>query len=346
MSDVQDQQSERPVIGQSMDDFMGEQFDAIEAEEIEEKGSAYAKESVETKPDDVEAESASTEDAVDGSDGEPETPQTLSAPQSMSAKDREAFYELPPASQKWLVDRVKQQEGDYTRKSTEVAEQRKYYDKIEQVIAPRRQQLALDGMDDGTAVGQLFALSDFASADPVGFTRYMFEQRGIPLSALTENGGRTPADPQMLAMQQRLQYFEGHLAQQQQVEHQKSTQVVMSDIEKFSSETPFYQELQAEMVPIVSALRQSRPGLSNSQYLSTAYKMALAANEDVSSKVEIDQKAKSEAQRILKAKKTANQARKAGGVNIRSSGSLPAAAKKAKSVDDFIGALVDERMTA
>lgn len=241
---------------------------------------------------------------------------------------------------------MKEQEGDYTRKSTEVAEQRKHYEKIEQVIAPRRQQLALDGMDEGAAVGQLFALSDFASADPVGFTRYLFEQRGIPLSALTENGGQAPADPQMLAMQQRLQYFEGHLAQQQQVEHQKTTQVVMSDIEKFSSETPFYQELQAEMVPIVSALRQSKPNLSNSQYLKTAYKMALAANEDVSAKIGIDEKAKSESQRIVKAKKAANQARKAGGVNIRSSGSLPAAAKKAKSVDDFIGALVDERMTA
>lgn len=48
MSDVQEQ-AEQPVIGQSMDDFMGEQFDALEAEEIEEQVSADVEESVETK---------------------------------------------------------------------------------------------------------------------------------------------------------------------------------------------------------------------------------------------------------------------------------------------------------
>tara|TARA_R110002110_G_scaffold3609_1_gene18505 strand:- start:224 stop:1261 length:1038 start_codon:yes stop_codon:yes gene_type:complete len=345
MSDVQEQ-AEQPVIGQSMDDFMGEQFDALEAEEIEEQVSADVEESVETKTDNVETETVLTEDAVDESESEPETSQTITAPQSMSAKDRESFYELPPASQKWIVDRVKAQEGDYTRKSMEVAEQKRFYEKIEKAIAPRRQQLALDGMDEGTAIDQLFALSDFASSDPVNFTRYLFQQRGIPLSALDQPGGQQAADPQMLAMQQRLQNFEGHLAQQQQLQHQKTTEAVQTDVEKFSSETPFYQELQPEMVPIVTALKQSKPGLSNLEYLQMSYKMALAANEDVSAKIEIDQRAKSESQRIAKAKKAAKQARKAGGVNIKSTGALPAAAKKAKSVDDFIGALVDERMTA
>jgi membrane protein involved in colicin uptake len=51
------------------------------------------------------------------------------------------------------------------------------------------------------------------------------------------------------------------------------------------------------------------------------------------------------AKRIAEAKKTADKAKKATGTNVRSAASLPAAATKAKSVDDFIGALVDERMT-
>ena len=74
--------------------------------------------------------------------------------------------------------------------------------------------------------------------------------------------------------------------------------------------------------------------------------MALAGNDDVFAKVEVDRKAKTESDRIAKAKKSAAAAKKAGGTNIRTSGSLAGNAAKAKNVDDFIGALVDERMTA
>jgi membrane protein involved in colicin uptake len=77
-----------------------------------------------------------------------------------------------------------------------------------------------------------------------------------------------------------------------------------------------------------------------------AYKMALATNEEVSAKIEVDRKANSEAERIAKAKKSAAAARRAGGTSIRATGTLPAGAAKAKSVDDFIGSLVDERMPA
>ena len=52
------------------------------------------------------------------------------------------------------------------------------------------------------------------------------------------------------------------------------------------------------------------------------------------------------AERIAKAKKEATAAKRAGGTNIKATGALPAGAAKAKSVDDFIGALVDDRMTA
>ena len=100
------------------------------------------------------------------------------------------------------------------------------------------------------------------------------------------------------------------------------------------------------MVPIVSALRESKPGLTSNQYLELAYKMALATNDEVSGKIEVDRKAKSEAERIAKAKKDATAAKRAGGTNIKATGALPAGAAKAKSVDDFIGALVDDRMTA
>jgi len=340
------------VEEQSMDDFMGDQFDALESEDSEIESAPAAEEAApateeisasDEAPEDDVAEAAESDTESEGS--EPVS-QTITAPQSMSAKDREAFYALPPESQQWISDRVKSQEADYTRKTMEVAEQRKMYDKVEQAIAPRRQQFAMNGLDEGTAIGQLLALSDYADSDPVGFTRYLLEQRGIPVSALNENVGEYSVDPQMLEMQQRIQGFENHFAQQQNQQLEQEGQVVSGVINDFATSNPFYEELESDMIPIVSALRESKPGLTSDQYLQTAYKMALAANDEVSAKVAVDQKAKSEAERIAKAKKSSAAAKRAGGTSIRTTGTLPSGAAKAKSVDDFIGALVDDRMTA
>ena len=335
--------TEDVVETQSMDDFMGEQFDVLEAESPEESASVEQSASEEAHTDDVVDETTDIDTESEGS--EPDN-QTITAPQSMSVKDREAFYTLPPESQKWISDRVKSQEADYTRKTMEVAEQRKMYDKLEQAIAPRRQQFAMSGMDDSTAIGQLFALSDYAESDPVGFSRYLLNQRGIPISALTEPGVENHVDPQMLAMQNRLQGFENHFSQQQEQLEQQEGAVVSGVIDGFASDNPFYGELESEMIPIVSALRESKPGLTSEQYLATAYKMAIAANDEVAAKINVDIKAKSESERISKAKKQSSAAKRAGGTRVSSTGVLPAGAAKAKSVDDFIGALVDDRMTA
>ena len=343
-----DHMADDAVIGaepveESIGDFIGEQFDVAEASDIESSPVEEIRDrSEESAPQDEAVEVSAETDEVSA---EPES-QTATAPQSMSAKDREAFYTLPPESQQWISDRVKEQEADYTKKTMEVAEQRKFYEKLEQAIAPRRQQFAMNGMDDSTAITQLLALSDYAERDPVSFTRYLLHNRGIPLSALTDNAGVEPGDPQIAEMQQRLAGFENHIAQQNQQQLAQQGQVVSGVIDDFASKHPFYSELEADMVPIVVSLKESKPGLTHDQYLDLAYKMAAAANDNVSSKIEIDRKAKSDAERVAKAKQNAASARRAGGTNIQPTGNLPPSVAHSKNVDDFIGALVDERISA
>ncbi len=344
---------EAPV---DMDTFIGEQFDALESA-ADETGVADAPVNVKEEITEQEAQEpekdteAKASDEVDEAESdEPDESLTVTAPQSMSAKDSEAFYALPPESQKWLSDRMKEQESTFTKKTMELAEQRKSFDALEKVIGPRREQLALDGMDAGTAVGQLFALSDFANRDPLGFTRYLLNQRGIPVSALTEPGdgiNATP-DPQLQAVMSEINGLKNSITQQQAQAQDVAAKSISTTIDEFAKDKafPFYSELEGDMVPLVASFRQSQPGLSNKEYLSKAYAAALAGNAEISARVAADNKAKTEAARIAKAKKDAARAKKAAGTNVKGGGALPAAAAKAKSVDEFIGALVDERMTA
>ena len=339
--------AEAPVE-ESIGDFIGEQLDAAEASDIESAPveSEIRDRAEESAPQD-EAVEVSAETVTDEGNAEPES-QITTAPQSMSAKDREAYYALPPESQQWISDRVKEQEADYTKKTMEVAEQRKYYEDLDRVAGSRREQFAMNGMNVAQGFEQLLSLSDFAQRDPIGFTSYLLESRGLSLAdvANQQAGGQVPSDPQIVDLQQRIAAQENHIAQQNQQQLQQQGQVVSGVINDFAAAHPFYEDLHDEMVPIVVSLKESKPGLSSDQYLDLAYKMAAAANDGVSSKMEIDRQAKANAERVAKAKQTAASARRAGGTNIQSTGTLPPNVAHSKNVDDFIGALVDERISA
>ena len=341
------EQSEQPE--QSVGDFIAELYDEDAStetvQEPSDRAEIAAPVEAEQSAEPVEAESESTEARQE--EAEP-ADAAITAPQSMSAEDREAFYTLPPEAQKWVSDRDKEQQADYTKKPMEVAEHRKYYEDLDRVAASRREQFAMNGMNVAQGFEQLLSLSDYAQRDPIGFASYLLESRGLSLADVANQhaGGQAPSDPQIVDLQQRLAAQENHLAQQNQQQLEQQGQVVTGVINDFASKHPFYEELHDDMVPIVVSLKQSKPGLSHDQYLDMAYKMAAAANESVSSKMEIDRQAQANAERVAKAKENAANARRAGGTNIQSTGTLPPTVAHSKNVDDFIGALVDERISA
>ena len=337
MNDDDDVIDAEPVE-ESIGDFIGEQFDALD---------------IESEPVDNEirdrAEESVPQEETESEGGVESNSQVATAPQSMSAKDREAYYALTPEQQKWVSDRDREQQADYTKKTMEVAEQRKYYEDIEKVTAPRREQFALSGMNVAQGIDQLLSLSDFAQRDPLGFSRYILESRGYSLADVANQhnaGEQYPSDPQIVDLQQRLAAQENYISQQNDRQIQQEGRVVTGVINDFASTHPFYEELHDDMVPIVVSLRESKPGLRSDQYLDLAYKMAAAANDNVSSKMDVDRTAQANSARVAKAKQTAASARRAGGANIQSSGTMPPNVVHSKNVDDFIGALIDERRSA
>lgn len=337
---------------QSVDDFIGKLLDEPETSAKPAEGDAPAQADASDPEDDTGPEDQDTGEADTDDGDEPDASSTITPPRSMSAKDREAFHKLPPESQKWLTDREQQMTADYTRKTQALAEKSKGYEALDAVLAPHRQRFAHIGKSEAQVVGQLLTLAQHADADFAGFVQEQCRLRGIPLTALSQPS--QAADPQLLATQRRLQGVEQLITQQQRAQQEQQLQSISSVIDSFVAEKgadgqpayPFYAELETDMVPIVAALRQSKPGLSHRDYLAQAYKMAMAGNEDVSAKAEADRKAKQEAERIAKAKKAAAEAKKAAGPQIQSKGSLPPSIAKTRNIDEFIGGLVDERMRA
>lgn len=336
---------------QSVEDFIGKIYDDEPAETN--NADAAPAQAVASASDDkpAEPEKAIGTDGEDDQTSEPTNESAIAGP-LMSAKDREAFNKLSPEMQKWITERDRKVQADYTRTKQDLAKQRQSIEQLDRVLAPHRQKFAHMGASEAQVVNQLLTLADHADRDFVGFVQEQARLRGLPLEAFSKPG--QPADPQLVAMQRQLQGVTNVVNQQQQRTQEQQLQSVSSAIEAFTAEKsaqgesafPFYSELETDMIPIVATLRQSKPGLQPREYLVKAYKMALADNDAVSAKVEADRTAKAEAARIAQAKKAADAAKKAAGTTVKSSGALPKAAQHTRNIDDFIGALVDERMTA
>lgn len=240
----------------------------------------------------------------------PAAAQVISPPRGLSAQDAEVFSKLPAEMQQYVartMDSVNEQATRYAALG-----------QLEQVIAPRRQAWALNGMTEAQVINQLFALSDFAAEKPGEFIQYIAQQRGIDLEELVF--GAEPVDPTVLALQQELgsvkQQLTGFTTQQQQIAHQS----VIDEVVAFADEKdaqgqpkrPYFADLGDSIMPFIAAVQQQQPGWSRSQILQEAYDRASWGTPAVRAKIQASAEAAREATRIKEQQDAAKRARQAG----------------------------------
>jgi hypothetical protein len=228
--------------------------------------------------------------------------------------DQATFQTLPAETQQMLartMGELEQARGRYAQ-----------LDQVEQLIGPRRNAWALNGMSESTALGQLLALSDFAGRDPKGFIKYMAENSGVDLGQLVYE--QPVVDPGMTAMQAEIaslkQQLVGFNTQQQQAAHTATVNEVIA----FASEKdqdghtlrPYFEELGHGVLPFIEAVRNQNPSWSKAQILQTAYENACWGTPSVRAKLQSAASAVGDAERIRMAAEKANRA-KAASVSVR-----------------------------
>lgn len=235
----------------------------------------------------------------------------LSTPRGL---DVETFQSLPAETQAMLTRTM----GDLENARARYA----HLDQVEQLIGPRRQAWALNGMSEATALGQLLALSDYAGRDPAGFIKYMAENTGVDLAQLVM--GQAPVDPGMSALQAEIASLKsqltGYTTQQQQAAHTATVNEVIA----FASEKgqdghllrPYFDELGSAVLPFIETVRNQNPSWSKAQILQTAYENACWGTPSVRAKLQNTAGAVSEAERIRIAAEKASRA-KAASVSVR-----------------------------
>jgi len=175
------------------------------------------------------------------------------------------------------------------------------YQLLEQVLGPRRQAWAQQGMTPAVAVNQLFALSDFAGRDPGEFVMWFADQHKLNLDALLDardaaNNGGVP-NPQITGLQQEIaelkNVINGFANTSVQQRHAQNMQLVQSFMDEKDAQGqlvhPYFNDLASDISSHVAMIRQQQPYLPERDILKAAYDFAAFNNPTVRNAVQQSQ---------------------------------------------------------
>jgi hypothetical protein len=203
----------------------------------------------------------------------------LAPPASLKAEVKAQWSTLPA----WAKQEFIRRESDFNRGIQEKGQEASFARAVRQTLAPHQDDYKTQGMNEQQAVEFLVGMHDFYKRDPVGYLKHVAQAAGIDLSALPQQqqAQQGQYNPQLTALERRLATME----QEKKASEQASLQ---SEIEKFSSEKPHFEDVRLLMAALLDS--------GQAQDLQAAYDMAVYASPTTRARILEDQR-KTEAER-------------------------------------------------
>jgi len=271
------------TLAKTLQSFEGEADEAQPAEEADTLPEApETDEQPDEQPDEPDAE-VDEADEAEAEEDEPAELEALAAPNHWPKDFAGKFEALEPAAQHMFMERYKDLEGDYTKKTQAVAQYRKRQEAFDEIMQPHKADFERAGMDEVAAVRQLLAAHDYLRKDPQNAIAWLANQYGVDMGAI----GNDPAledeyaDPQVKQLQQQVAQLTGFI-QNQQTQQQSQVQAsTQSLIDQFAAETdangnpkhPHFERVRGVMGTLISS--------ENAKDLNTAYEMAVYADPEL-----------------------------------------------------------------
>lgn len=320
-------------------------FDELSEEPAEEATAVETPQASIPDPEAVEAEADAGEElSADDQTEDTETgdDQPLAAPEHWSDEDKGTFAALDPEGQAFLLRRHREMEADYTRKTQEIAEQRKAVEPLEKVLAPHRALWQQYGLDDAGAISRLINAEQSLRANPVQGVLQIAASYGVKRDDLFPDDTTQSdyVDPQTQQLQQRIDQLENLLQQQGTNQYMTQQQAIQSQIDSFANAKdasgepahPHFSAVENRMAALIAAERQ----LGNQLSLEDAYKQAVQLDPAIREQVTAAQRRQQEAELERKAAERAAKARRAAKAQVRSVGAGSPAAGQPEDLKESL----------
>lgn len=252
-----------------------------------------------------ETPESETPEPPEGEEPEPETPEIAAKapPQSWKKDKHELWAQLSPDAQAYIEQREQEM-----RDGIDVAREDAHMGRtMRDLMAPYSELLKQQNIPEHDMIRNLMnAHYRMSVADPAGRLDLIKQLAGS--YGLNLDGSEVPApNPEVQALQSRLNQLEGHLTQRQQQERQQAQANVETEVSTFAESHEFFDEVAEQIVPLIQA------GYS----LEDAYQSALWMNP-VTRQKEIDRQTAEAAKAAdEKARQEIEKARKARSTNVQ-----------------------------
>ena len=275
----------------------------------------------EENPDNVEASENSTESK-------------LEAPKNWSDDVKKVFDTLPAESQEFMIKRDKEMTSDYTKKTQDLAEQRKNIEALDKVLQPARQNIQATGIGEAEYISRLLNADQALRTNPKMALRQLAQGYGINLSSLEdESESWNDPDPQYAQLLQQNQQIMAELNQFKKQNMQSTVAQTEQTVEQFSTKTdaegklvhPHFDKVRVKMGNLIDA--------GEAKGLDDAYAKAVRLDDDLYAEALKASQLSIKKQEDSKRKKAVEKARK---VKPSASANPPKGSVKASDLDSLL----------
>lgn len=163
-------------------------------EELEKNFNAVSEEATEVA-EETEEEATEEEDTGEGEEEEAEEEiPTLKAPSSWKKEEKEIFDSLEPKVQEILSKYDKSRQADYTRKTQELAGQRKEIESLNGVIEPYKEAFNKIGVEPANYLKGLLDVDISLAKDPAGTLKQLISRFNVDPSDLGFTSNKEESD--------------------------------------------------------------------------------------------------------------------------------------------------------
>ena len=288
-----------------------------------------------TEHEEDQPESENSEENPDTEEvSENSTESKLEAPKNWSDSVKKVFDTLPPESQEFMIKRDKEMTSDYTKKTQDLAEQRKNIEALNKVIEPAKRNIAATGISEAEYISRLLNADAALRTNPKMALRQLAQGYGINLSSIEdESESWNDPDPQIAQLMQQNQQIMSELNQFKQQNIQSTVAQTEQTVEQFSTKTdakgylmhPHFDKVRGKMGNLIDA--------GEAKGLDDAYKKAVRLDDDLYEETLKNSQLTVKKQEDSKRKAAVEKARK---VKPSSSANPPKGSVKATDLDSLL----------
>ncbi len=242
----------------------------------------------------------------------------IEAPISWSAEQKAKWASLPPETQAYIAQRDKDSHEAISRAGQQI----KAFEPVSKVIEQFAHVFQKNGLQPHDGIARMLAVNEMLESNPRAAIAEIARAYGVDLSGQGEQNAN-PENQRIAELEARLAKTESHLTAQQRQQLNAENAALARDIADFAKDKPHFEAVRK----VMAGLMQS----GAAETMQEAYDNAVYADPTIRQSLLADEQAKAEAKRKAEEAERVKAAKKAAGVNVKSS---PGQSNPNRTLDD------------